>query len=211
MSFTHKVKSGDCIDSIAAKYGLFPDTIWKHPDNKSLRDDRTCPNALAVGDIVSVPEKTISPVTKPSEKRHQFRRKGVPAQVNIYVLDQGEPVANAPYILTIEGRLTKGKTDDEGKIKEVIDPKAKQAKLVVNEGPEAREYDLALGNLSPASTVLGIQQRLRNLGFNCKLNDIVDEMTTRAIAAFMSSQGLAGNGELTDEVKQKIETFHDNL
>ena len=53
----HKVAQGDCIESIAAKHGLEPDTIWEHANNASLREKRNGNSfALFPGDVLFVPD-----------------------------------------------------------------------------------------------------------------------------------------------------------
>lgn len=79
MPIRHTVKEGDCIASIAAEYGFFPDTLWNDPANKDLRERRASPYILAPGDTVAIPEKRIKQIEKPASQKHRFRRKGVPA------------------------------------------------------------------------------------------------------------------------------------
>ncbi|MFH1075402.1 MAG: hypothetical protein V1753_00935 [Pseudomonadota bacterium] len=49
------VKQGDCIESIAFKHGLFWETVWNHPNNQQLKQERKNPNILLAGDKVFVP------------------------------------------------------------------------------------------------------------------------------------------------------------
>ena len=59
----HSVAPGDCITSIACKYG-FTDirTLWDHPKNAHLRRIRPNPNLLDPKDQVFIPDK--------QQKRH---------------------------------------------------------------------------------------------------------------------------------------------
>ena len=36
----HKVKQGECLSSIAERYGLFPETIANDSDNSELKNER---------------------------------------------------------------------------------------------------------------------------------------------------------------------------
>ena len=53
----HTVREGECVSSIAYEHGLFPDTIWDHPDNSELKQKRKEMNLLEAGDVVEIPEK----------------------------------------------------------------------------------------------------------------------------------------------------------
>ena len=54
----HTVKQGECLSSIAAKYG-FGDwkALYDHPSNAALKKKRPNPHVLFPGDVVSIPEK----------------------------------------------------------------------------------------------------------------------------------------------------------
>lgn len=93
MNKTHTVRKGDCIESIAKKYGFFPDTLWNHAENRKLHDLRKDPGALLPGDVVVVPDLKQKNVTGNTEQRHSFRRKGIPARMRIKFL---KPVVPEP-------------------------------------------------------------------------------------------------------------------
>ena len=42
----HKVRQGECISSIAIRYGFAPDTIWQDGSNAALRSLREDKNVL---------------------------------------------------------------------------------------------------------------------------------------------------------------------
>src|SRR5262245_34731496 len=99
----HTVKQGDCILSIAYENGFFEGTLWEHADNKTLRRVRKDPNCLRPGDVVNIP-----PVRKKEEscstgRLHTFKLIGVPAKFSIQLLHCGEPRANEPYTIEIDG------------------------------------------------------------------------------------------------------------
>jgi hypothetical protein len=195
MPIRHTVKEGDCIASIAAEYGFFPDTIWNDPANKDLRERRASPYLLAPGDTVVISEKRIKQIEKPASQKHRFRRKGVPATLRLLILgdivegeapppppdpnalhvrtedpapqlSEAKPLKNAPYSLEIDGAVRQGKTDGEGYVQLSISPRAKGGTLVIHPGTEqARRYPLRFGSLGPHDTVRGIKQRLANLGY----------------------------------------------
>ena len=74
---SHRVKQGECLTSIAARYG-FADwrAIYQHPNNAELRKKRPNPSLLFPGDALFIPEK---------------RRKTVAAQTGKELMDDGLP------------------------------------------------------------------------------------------------------------------------
>lgn len=85
---TYQVKSGDCLSSIAFDHGFFPDTLWNHSENASLKQNRKKMNHLEKGDLVKIPEKEEKEESAASEQKHRFRKKGVPAKLKLKILKQ---------------------------------------------------------------------------------------------------------------------------
>jgi hypothetical protein len=83
MSTKYTARQGDCMNSIAFCHGFFPDTLWLHPDNRELRERRKADNVLLSGDIVNIPDLEPRVESKPTEQRHRFKRRGVPAVLRI--------------------------------------------------------------------------------------------------------------------------------
>ena len=77
--------SGDCIHSIADAHGHFWETVWSHPDNSDLRRKRETPSVLEPGDEIAVPEIRVETEPAATEKKHRFRRRGVPVSLRIVV------------------------------------------------------------------------------------------------------------------------------
>jgi N-acetylmuramoyl-L-alanine amidase len=86
MPIDHEIGPGDCINSIALEHGFFPDTLWNHGSNSELKQKRKDPNVLFPGDKLHIPDIEIKEVSKATEKRHRFRRKGVPAKLHLRFL-----------------------------------------------------------------------------------------------------------------------------
>lgn len=123
---------------------------------------------------------------------------------------EDEPRANVPYLLDIDGERYEGSTDADGSLEVPMPGSARRGKLILNPGTQdEEEFMLQLGHLSPVSEVVGVKQRLANLTFDC--GDRTDEMTDglrEAIKAFQSKHGMEPTGELTEEVRQKIQEVH---
>lgn len=100
-----EVQEGDCIHSIAEETGHFWETLWNDGGNSDLKSRRKNPDVLLPGDKVVIPPLDGTPESGATEKKHRFRRKGVPIQLIIRVLKQGaddrvvalDPDKNKPW------------------------------------------------------------------------------------------------------------------
>src|SRR5262245_42749248 len=71
----YEVEQGDCIASIAARFGYLWQTIWNAPANAEIKRIRKDPNVLLPGDRVVLPDKLLRHEACDTEKRHRFVRK----------------------------------------------------------------------------------------------------------------------------------------
>ncbi|MBK8813190.1 MAG: peptidoglycan-binding protein [Acidobacteria bacterium] len=210
MALNYQVKQGDCISSIAFENGFFPDTIWDHPNNARLKEQRKDPNILQPGDIVFVPDKRIKELSEPTDQVHKYRYKSVPAKLSLRLLVNGEPRRNTPFTLEIDGNLTTGTTDSDGTVKVSIPPDAKSGNLTVGTGEDQMKFALDLGRLDPIDQISGVQKRLNNLGYDCGIVDgTLNSETKKALQAFQSHSGLPANGELDEATKSKLRQTHE--
>lgn len=176
MATTYEVRQGDCISSIAAEFGLKPETIWDYGENADLKKNRKDPNILLEGDIVVVPDKRERHETRAVDARHRFVRKGWPEHLRIVLLDHhDEPRRNCPYVLTIDGVTKKGSTDGKGMLDEPIVPNAQQGLLVIGKGFGEQRISLSLGHLNPITEKSGVQMRLANMGYELELASDADQ------------------------------------
>jgi len=192
----YTVKQGDCISSIAAKYGFFTETIWNHPNNTQLREARADQNVLSPGDIVFIPELTEREESCATEQRHSFRRKGVPEIFRVRLLDANEePYANKQYVIEVDGNLSDGLTDSDGQIEIAISPSARAGRIVLSESGE--EFPIRFGYIDPINSITGVQARLNNLGYDCgPVDGILGERTRGALQAFQKHSGIEESREI---------------
>lgn len=88
----HKWKKGDSFSSLAAAKGLATwQKIWEHPANQALRAKRVTPDKVIPGDLVEIPDIQLGEVSRPTEKRHQFVRIGVPPASIKFIRGVGDP------------------------------------------------------------------------------------------------------------------------
>ena len=156
----HKVKQGECLSSVAARYGFNWDNIWNHPGNAALKRLRQDPNILMPGDLVHIPDKKEKTESCATGQRHRFRKQGVSTLVRIKLMDDDEPRSNENYTLIVDGQIFEGKTDSDGIVAHDIDPEAKKAKLLI--GDDMQAFELDLGKIDPVDEISGLQARLNN-------------------------------------------------
>ncbi|MDX2132079.1 MAG: peptidoglycan-binding domain-containing protein [Planctomycetota bacterium] len=207
---THRVISGECIASIAVRAGHFPDTVWNHPDNQALRELRADPNVLLVGDEVFVPALREKQESCATEQKHRFRRKGVPSELNVRIEFNGEPRADIPYTLVIDGVSTDGQTDADGWVRAPIPPGARDARLTLRpQGKPPEEIHLQLGHLDPADTVSGQKGRLRNLGYyHGPIDNTRCDEFQSAVRVFQKKMSLPETGRVDAATRDKIKSEH---
>ena len=234
----HKVSDGECINSIAFKYGFLPDTLWSHADNSGLRDKRSSPNVLEAGDEVSIPELTTAKESGGTESKHRFRRKGVPAMLRIKFQQRKapeeeeqppspikgpseyeepeleekpaeyEPLADAPYVISGDVE-DEGTSDGEGMVEIPISPDALQATIVFHKDtPEQVIFELALGTIDPVDTPKGLAHRLSNLNYACLPDSKEEEIIRAALKQFQIDHELDATGEDDQATRDKLMEAH---
>jgi N-acetylmuramoyl-L-alanine amidase len=191
------IRQGDCLTSIALARGFDPQTLWDHPGNAELKEQRKSPHALLPGDQLEIPplEEREEGVATGSVGR--FKLKVGPVKLRIRLTKLAEPRANEAYELIFEEQTITGTTDGDGWIDQPIPAAATRCTLSLTEGSEL--YELMLGHLDPHDSPSGIQQRLRALGFYFgKVDEDVGVHTQAALRRFQTKQGLDVTGEADD-------------
>ena len=188
-------KQGDCLELLAARYGVSVDDLHGHEKNQDLKAARPDPSVLGPGDVVWVPDELPPRPSISSGGTHRYKAKGALTRVEIALQDgAGEGVADKPYRLLVGRATHEGQTTSEGVVEAKIPVTAKLGELVVwpggtaDEGTELR-YTLHFGGLDPASKPEGVAGRLENLGYAPK-KDLAN-----ALRAFQAARGLEQSGE----------------
>ncbi|WP_437840547.1 peptidoglycan-binding domain-containing protein [Sorangium sp. So ce1153] len=198
MSKRHRVGVGECISSIALRYGLRPEALWDHPDNAELKRQRPNMFQLVPGDEIAIPAIRVREEKAVTGRRHTYRRRGVPERLRVQLKDdEARPRAGIPYRIDIDGSLLDGATDGEGRIEHWIAPDARLALLTLDapEGPE--EYEIQLGRQRPAADDPRIIACLRDLGLLGSGED--PPSVIAALRAFQASRGIAVTGDADEE------------
>ena len=219
---TYRIRTGDCVANVAARFGFHPDTIWDHTKNAELRRRRRDSRILREGDMLFVPELRRREESVATEQRHRFVRKCVPETLEVVIHDaEANPRADIAYELRVEFDTRVGRTDSDGVIRESIPPDATRATLIVEgealegEGDEGvagvadDEYELQLGHLDPVDDVRGAQMRLQNLGFDPgALDGDLGPKTREQLRGFQAREGVAETGELDGATRNALRRAH---
>ena len=203
---SYTCRQGDCISSIAARFGLPGKLIWEHPDNAELKQLRGDPNVLLPGDKVFVPEPGQRPVSAQTGGSHSFTFTAPRTRLKVRLQAGGAPRKNKAYTLVLDdGTTLTGTTDADGLLDAQIPARAREATVRIEvPGLGTESLVLRLGHLDPVTEVSGVQQRLCNLGFHCEASGVLDEDTRAALALFQEAQGLEPTGKLDDGARDAI-------
>jgi hypothetical protein len=211
MPVRHLVRMGDCLASIAKQYGFVdPRVIYEHPDNAQLRERRPDPELLCPGDLVVVPDPRPRSVTLATERRHTIvvQQPRVVIKVRV-VLDRPHH-----YELRAGHQVSTGTTDGRAPLEQRVPADLEDARLTLwpaEDGRDRRrasELELQLGQLQPADELLGIRQRLRNMGFLLATSEGA-EGEADAIMRFQRSVGLEPSGVVDSPTRQRLVAEHD--
>jgi len=203
----HIVRKGECISSIAYRYNLFPETVWNHSGNDDLRETREDPNVLREGDRLFIPGPRQKKVTLETGKRHQFRRKGVPARFRLKILNGDQPRPNIEFELLIDDEIViEGKTDGDGVLDVSIPADAKKGVLLLDNGNQ--KIGVSFGRLDPVASEDGIRQRLFNLGLLKDLQAAKSDLVA-AVRMFQLIVEIDPTGVVDDETRDKLAETHD--
>jgi hypothetical protein len=216
MPSTYQVQQGDCLSSIAKKFGFFDwHTIYDDPDNDQFRQDRPNPNVIYPGDLLVIPDRNskVEP-NRPTDKRHKFTRKSAKTWLRVKVRDGDKADAvSCRYSLVVDGfPYPDGYTDGDGMVVVEIPAQAVSGLLTVwldEAAHVGRTWNLKIGHLDPVDRPSGIQARLNNLGYGCgKVDGIIGPLTREAVRSFQEDNDLVIDGIAGPVTQQKLKEQH---
>jgi hypothetical protein len=197
----HTVAPGECLTSIAEKYGFSWETVWNLGDNASLKEKRKDPNTLVPGDVVAIPDRREKVVACETAKTHRFQLSAATAVFRVQLFEDEKPLASQDFELKIRSVSYTGKTDDQGVLEVTIPSDAGEGILTI--GPESKTFQLRFGHLQPVSEEQGILARLHNLGFVGELEE--------ALRSFQRRFSLEETGAADEATKTKLTEIHDTV
>jgi hypothetical protein len=204
----YQVQPGDCMASIAHQYGFTWQTLWNLPANAELKRQRQ-PNLLLPGDYVTIPAIRLREESRPTDQLHKFQVVGQSCRLRLRFLDdKKQPRTGVAYVLTIDGKTTRGTLDGAGSLNVPIPADASQGSILLQTGPDPEIYPLNLGHLDPDSSPTGIRGRLNNMGFSCASDGNWDADLQAAIKRFQIANDIPPTGELDDQTRQALKEGH---
>ena len=214
MAPTHVVRRGECLATIARRYGVSDwRTIYDHAENADYRERRPDPNVIYPGDRLFVPEPERRTETGSTGREHRFRLKGDAVYLRLQLRDRwGGPLAGRTYELDVGSHRSRGETDADGRLEERIAVEAAEGHLTVWVGGDRlppHHFRVRLGDLDPETEVSGVQGRLQNLGFATgPIDGRPGPKTADALRAFQAHRALPVTGEIDDATRAALKQQH---
>jgi N-acetylmuramoyl-L-alanine amidase len=205
-SATHAVQPGEHASGIAEAYG-FDDlaSVWRHPDNADLQQQRPDAHVLHPGDSLAIPELKDNRADKPTGAKHTFTIRRSPLKLRLKLLDLASRPLSGVSVTVADASLT---TDGDGLVETTVEKSARDVALT--EG-SAQPMTISVGALDPSddATETGWRARLYNLGYlaDSSAGADSDEMLI-ALQDFQAQYSLPLSGQLDDATKaQLVQTY----
>ncbi|MCY1067230.1 peptidoglycan-binding domain-containing protein [Nannocystis sp. RBIL2] len=200
MGRVHTVEPGECLLSIADRFGFFPDTLWNAPENAGLRRARAQSNLLVPGDAVHIPDLRVKEERAPTDMCSVFRRRGVPVRIYVRLMRDDQPCAGVAYTLAVGEQELAGVTSAAGEIEHWLATTVRTGRLTLNTG---EVYELAIGRLEPASEERGLRARLCSLGFLPAIDAEPAELDA-ALRRFQAAAQLPVTGVVDEATRARL-------
>jgi hypothetical protein len=217
MGHDHTVIAGEHMARISDQYGFCnPETIWSHPRNLRLRQNRK-QEILLPGDIVFIPDKHTKSQACGTGRSYTFRIQKNPTKLRLVLKDEdGRLLSDEAYVLAVKGCRYEGKTAASGTLEHEIPIDAETGELILP--GRGLSWPLHIGHLNPthepatgAVSAPGLRARLNNLCFPVSLDvEKDDAQLAGALARFqqIALERTKADGQPDKETLQKIEKEH---
>lgn len=213
MGSYYTVLQGDYLSKIAADNG-FTDyhTIWDHPNNANLKQQRQNPNVLYPGDQLFIPDMQLRQESGSTEQHHTFVVSRHPLKLRLVLEDAyEEPIAGANCTLVVQGQGYPVTSDGNGKIEVDIPPSAQDGFLVItgDQTPfQNVQIPLKIGSLDPVDQASGQIARLNHLGyFAGNLDDAQGSSGDSGVDPADDGSSGSGQGGNSDQFRSAVEEF----
>lgn len=220
MSTKHTLQPGECLSSIAHKYGFRSwKTIYDHPDNAAFKKKRPNPNLVYAGDSLVIPDRGQQPKSVAVQNRAKVTFKVKSPVTRLRIIVQGpdeKPIAGKKFEIVAGGLVIKGTTTGEGLAEAKVPHTAQEGQITLwlSDAADGPRYfwTLKIGHLDPLETVEGVQARLNNLGFPCGAVDgVLGRRTQVALRSFQQAIGLQVSGAIDASTRDKLAEVHGKI
>lgn len=217
MSSSHTVIQGECLSSIARRYGFASHAVlWDHPGNAGLKKLRMNPNVLFPGDSVFIPSRVLKAEAAETDVSHRFVLETEKLVLRLVLEDRyAKPLAQARCELQVDGRTVPLTADGDGRIETKIDPLATLASLTVHPKSPAVAFTVPIdiSHLDPVDETSGLRERLNNLGYcagpvPAGTEEDSAAVFQSAIEEFQCEHGLVVDGKAGPATKAKLKQVH---
>jgi N-acetylmuramoyl-L-alanine amidase len=206
MATQHTVVQGDCLATIAKKYGFFKwQTIYDHPNNASFRKNNPDPSCLQPDSSLYIPDKKIRGVEAAGRGKLTF----VAEKPKVYFVkkiqdNNGNPIADAHYDLTIGKTKYSGKTDSNGRIEQEISIDEQIGELTIQPNSNCPDFlftwKFKIGHLDTTTSATGHQARLQHNRIDCgPVDGEPASITQAAISKLQIKNNMTPNGEVSQQ------------
>jgi hypothetical protein len=201
---THRVRQGECLETIAAQHGWLAQALWDQPENEGLKALRRDLHCLLPGDVVQVPTRRPRDEKVATGGVGRFQLAVELPKLRVRLLDDAEPRKGEAYRLEYDdGQVLEGSTNGAGWVEQPLPVGVRRAVLVLKDGAE--RYELAVGEPDPADTPSGAQGRMSNLGYHFgRIDGELGPMTAAALRRFQRAKGLEATGQLDEPTAEAL-------
>lgn len=218
MAQNYTVAQGDCLSSIARRFGFKSyHKIYHHPNNSAFREKRPNPNIIYPGDFLFIPDPLVKEEACATDKRHRFSLLRTKVLLRIRLEDrQQQPYKYKRYKVEVGQKTCSGHTNEKGIVEELIPADATTGTLFLWLSDESDEQasikmPLNIGHLDPVDEITGAQARLNHLGYECgEVDGILGPKTESALRAFQRDFGLEETGKTDAPTCKKLQQLHDD-
>lgn len=208
------IRQGDYLLKVAHLRGFDADTAWNHPKNAELKALRSDPSMLKPGDVLFVPDEPKPKLKLNAKETNVFVARVPTVKVALVVAHDGEPLANAKYVVEGLGRDEEElSTDAAGTV--TVEAPVHVREVVVRFVETGARLSVGIGDLDPPDTPSGARMRLTSLGYGGakaqgkerSIGHDADSLRA-AVSAFQVAQGLPKTGELDDATRAALVAAH---
>jgi len=217
----YKVRQGDSMSSLARKHGFCWETIWNHPENDQLKQQRGNPDILYPGDRVFIPALIQKEEIIETEQRHRFVVNGRASTLALILEYNDTVLADTRCCFAVDGHWLEANTDSNGLLEARVSNRANNIHLLVfpnlDNIPTEIHWEISVGHLNPKDEMTGVQQRLANLGYceyKCehkyerKIDGLLGAPLRSAIRTFQAVNNLEASGEIDSATLDKLVVLH---